>query len=170
MSSPPSLPVVLSPPLEHREAIIDALSRFLIGMDNNSPALFDSAFTADVRWELNGRVLEGLQAVHAECYDATILKLDTTHSVSNLRVDVAEGGNEAKLEAVYVAHHYRGGEGTVEGSPRFVTGGLYTAELVKDDKGGDGDSDGLWRMNVFRMRSIWTEGFRSVMGVHRLIK
>lgn len=135
-------------------------------MDNNSPPLFDSAFTPDARWELNGRVLEGLPTIHAECYDATILKLDTTHSVSNIRIEIVEGGKEARLEAVYVAAHYRGGEGGIEGSPRFVTGGIYTADLV----GGDEEGDGLWRMKVFRMKSIWTEGFRSVMGVHRIIK
>ncbi|MCJ1436259.1 hypothetical protein MMC27_005637 [Xylographa pallens] len=158
MASTMSLPAALSPSLTSREAIADALYRFVIGMDTNDIALFDSAFTQDARWEFNGRVVEGLKAVHTDCYEATISKLDTTHFVTNIRIDVIDGGSKASMSALYLAHHYRGGTGRVPGATRYIMGGMYFANLVKDDM------DGLWRINIFKMKGIWSEGDRSVMG------
>ena len=50
-----ALPAVLTPALDTREAVTDALHRFMLGMDTNDSELFDSAFTQAVRWDLFGR-------------------------------------------------------------------------------------------------------------------
>ncbi|OCK73296.1 hypothetical protein K432DRAFT_410809 [Lepidopterella palustris CBS 459.81] len=127
-------------------------------MDTNDTALFDSAFTQDARWDLSGRVMEGLKAIHTECFDATIIKLDTTHYVTNIRINVTDEGSEASISALYHAKHYRGGTGMVPGLPWFMTGGVYFLDLVKVDV------DGLWKIKFFKMNKMWTEGDYSVMG------
>lgn len=151
-----ALSATLSPPLCSRDAITDALYRFIYGMDTTDLALFDSAFTPDARWDLNGKMLEGLEAVHDRCYFFNISKLDTTHFVTSLRINIAESGAEASLSMVYRAQHYRGRRGTVPSAVLFETGGLYFMDLVEDV------ASGLWKVKTFRMRATWIEGDRAV--------
>lgn len=99
MTSDMNLPASLAPALETREAISDALHRSMVGMDTNDSALFDSAFTLDARWDLYGREMNGLEEIHEKCFDATIIHLDTTHYVTSIRIDIAEGGHEAQLSS-----------------------------------------------------------------------
>lgn len=153
-----SVPVALSPPLTSREAITDTLYRFILGIDTNDVALFNSAFTEDARWDLNGKIVEGLKTIQTDCYERTLSTLDTTHFVSNIRINVLDGGAEASLSALFQAQHYRGGAGPIPDSARFLMGGQYFLDLTKDD------TDGLWKITVFKTRTIWTEGDRSVMG------
>jgi hypothetical protein len=68
MTSDMNLPASLAPSLETREAISDALHRFMVGMDTNDSALFDPAFTLDARWDLYGRVMNGLEEIHEKCF------------------------------------------------------------------------------------------------------
>ncbi|KAK2014993.1 hypothetical protein LZ32DRAFT_172652 [Colletotrichum eremochloae] len=72
------IPVTLQA-LTKRDAIDDALNRFLFGMYSNNTELFNSAHTEEGRWELSGsscrHILEGLKAIHKECFDLTISKL-----------------------------------------------------------------------------------------------
>lgn len=152
------LPATLSPPLTGRDAVADALHRFMMGMDTNDLAMFDSAFTADTRWDLNGKILEGLDTVHDRCYNFNISKLDTTHFVTSTRINIAESGKDANLSTLYQAQHYRGGRGTVPSSTLFETGGLYFMDLVFEE------AVGLWKIKTFKMRAQWIEGDRAVMG------
>jgi len=153
-----SLPAALSPALSGREAIIDALYRVMTAMDTNDVSLLDSAHTEDARWEVGERRAEGLKAIHSDFYERTISRLDTTHYATNIRVNVADGEREASLSALYLAHHFQGGTGREPDAARYTMGGLYYLELVKDDV------DGLWKIKLFRMKAIWAEGDRSVMG------
>jgi hypothetical protein len=146
-----SLPASLSPPLDTRGAITDALYRFVVGLDTSDAALFDSAFTEDVRFEVNGRVTESLATVRTNCY-GPVSRLDTTHFVTNVRVNVADAGLKASVSASVLAQHYRAGTGKEAGATRYMTGALYLADLVKDD------ADGLWKMNNLKMKSTWGEG------------
>ncbi|KAA8644079.1 hypothetical protein EYZ11_005448 [Aspergillus tanneri] len=158
MASDWSLPAALSPALTTREAIADALHRCMIGMDTNDTALFDSAHTQDAQWNIGGRVVQGLQAIHRECYEKTIMTLDTTHYVTNIRIHVLDGASEGSLSALYQAKHFRGQTGTVPGAPSYTMGGVYFLNLVKDE------TDGLWKIKEFRMKKLWVEGDPSVMG------
>lgn len=153
-----SLPATLSPSLTPREAITDTLYRFMYGMDTNDATLFDSAFTQDVRWSLNGNIIDGLKAVHSECFDRTICNVDTTHFVTNMRIHIADEGSEASMSALYQAQHYARGRGKVPGSTSFVTGGLYYMDLVRDT------AEGLWKIKLFKMESTWKEGDVTIMG------
>lgn len=156
MTSVPSLPARLSPPLSDREAINDAIYRAAIGLDTDDVDLFDSAFTDDGTFELNGRVIEGREAVHSQMFDF-ISKLDTTHLITNTRINVDEGGSTASATASAIAQHYRGGQGQDPAASRFLSGGMYWLDLVKDEK------EGLWRVNNWKLKSVWGEGDMGVM-------
>ncbi|KAI1667290.1 SnoaL 4 domain containing protein [Pyrenophora tritici-repentis] len=142
-----SLPIALSLALTGREIIIDALYQ-----------LWDSAFTEDAQFELGGRNAEDLKAIHSDIYDGTISRLDTTHHISNISVNVTDGEREALLSAFFPAYHFRGGTEKELDSPEYTVGSQYYLELVKNDV------DGMWKTKLFRVKSIWSEGDRSVMG------
>lgn len=150
-----ALPSAL-PSLSVREAIIDAIYRGVIGLDTADDALFDSAFTQDAILDINGTVLNGLSAIHTGCYD-TVSKLDTTHFITNVRVDINDGESKASMTASALAQHYRHQQGREPGAARLLAGGLYFIDCVKDDK------DGLWKMKHWKLKSIWAEGDWGVM-------
>ncbi|KAK9312052.1 hypothetical protein V1522DRAFT_416812 [Lipomyces starkeyi] len=131
------------------EAITDALYRAVIGLDTGP-------FTQDASFDLNRKVLDGLNAIHTGCYDF-IAKLDTTHFITNIRVDIKDGESKASVTASALAQHYRPQQGREPGATRFMTGGLYFVDSVKDDK------DGLWKITYWKLKSIWTEGDWGVM-------
>ena len=106
-----ALPAKLSPSPSDREAIADTLARFCLGMDTNDVELFDSAFTSDAFWDLSGKKVNGLDAIHKECYYYNIVRLDTTHMVSNTRINIDASGETATMTCLYVAWHWPGGQG-----------------------------------------------------------
>jgi len=73
-----------------------------------------------------------------------------------------KGGEKASVSAIYTAHHYAEGTGKVKGATTFVTGGLYYLDLVKVKGEGEGGEE--WRIEVFKMKSIWSEGDVRIMG------
>lgn len=151
MASIPSLPATLSPALTGRDAIADVLYRLVLGLDTNNKELFDSAFIADSTFAINGRVSEGLPAIHTDCFEP-ISKLDTTHFITNIRTTVDESGSKAAVTASALAQHYRGGKGLEPSQTRLLAGSLYYADLVKDE------TSGLWKVKDFKMQSTWAEG------------
>lgn len=131
-----------------------------MGLDTNDMALFDSAFTDDAVLDLNGRVLKGIDELNTGCFDF-IANLETTHFVSNVRVNVKPGDTEASGTAYSLAYHYRKGTEAFP-APKasgsgFTTGNLYFFDCVKDDK------DGLWKATHWRLQSLWAEGDHEVM-------
>ncbi|EAW10946.1 nuclear transport factor 2 family protein [Aspergillus clavatus NRRL 1] len=151
MTSIPSLPTTLAPALSGREAITDALYRFVLGLDNNDPNLFDSAFTPTATFAVNGKVSEGLPAIHADCFDL-VGHLDTSHLITNVRVHIAESGGTAAATASVLAQHFLGGQGLEPAQPRLLAGAQYYAELVKEE------ASGLWKIAAFQMKASWAEG------------
>jgi hypothetical protein len=156
MASIPSLPATLSPALSGRDAIADVLYRLVLGLDTNDSELFDSAFTPTSTFAINGRVSEGLPAIHTDCFDV-ITKLDTTHFLTNVRITIDDSGKKAAATASALAQHYRGGKGLEPNQTRLLAGSLYYADLIKDE------SSGLWKVQDFKMKSSWAEGDWGVM-------
>jgi hypothetical protein len=140
-----ALPAALSPALSDREGVADALYRFIVGLDTNDVALFESAFTRDGVFNINGRTFDGLDNIRTGCYEP-VSKLDTTHFPSNIRINVT--GSKATMSASALAQHYRGGTGRETGAPRYMTGGLYLLDLVKDD------TEGLWKIKHFKAEPV----------------
>lgn len=81
--------------------------------------------------------------------------LNTTHFVSNVRVQMEEGGSKASLTASSLAQHFRPGEG-FQGEQGLLTGAIYYVNLVKD-------AAGLWKSVSFKMRASWAQGDRSIV-------
>ncbi|KAL2828331.1 SnoaL-like domain-containing protein [Aspergillus pseudoustus] len=156
MATIPSLSARLNPPLQGREAITDAITRFLVGLDTDDKTLFESAFTETASLNINGSVTEGLPALITGCYDR-IGKLDTTHFLTNVRINLEEGGKKANATASALSQHYRPGEGMVGGKDALLVGSLYWVELVKDESGGEREGE-FWRIQHFILKSTWADG------------
>ncbi|KAI1077423.1 hypothetical protein F5B20DRAFT_552511 [Whalleya microplaca] len=137
--------------LSSHEAIIDAIYRTVVGLDTNDQALFQSSFIQDAVFDLNGTIMTGLDAIDAEVY-TSISKLDTTHFITNFRVQQAEGAATASVTAHALAQHYRGGTGLKGDAPRLLAGSLYQVDVVRDEK------EDLWKVKNWKMQTIWAEG------------
>ncbi|EJP64557.1 hypothetical protein ACQRIT_001236 [Beauveria bassiana] len=162
-----SISANLSPLPSDREAIVDAIARCLCGLDTADRALFQSAFTADAVFDLNGALLHGLDEITTSCFD-NVSKLDTTHMTSNVRTTFSDDGRAATTTATGVAYHYRAGKGLAMenggATERLVVGSLYSIDLVKVEEGeGEGEAT-LWKAKTWRLKSVWTQGDWAVMG------
>lgn len=144
------LPAKLSPPLSDRDAIKDTIYRAVTGLDTNDPDLFDSAFTDKATFDIDGKAIVGREALRAHM--SKVCALDTTHIVTNVRVDVHEGASTASATASALAQHYRGGQGADPVASGYMVGVLYALDLVRDEEGG------VWRAEVWRLRIILGEG------------
>lgn len=158
MSHPQSHPHALAS-LTPREAITDTLYRLLIGMDRYDAAMFDSAMCEDVVWELKfgeTTITSGLPEVRVAALDR-VGPLDTTHMASNIRVDVKDGAKTATLSAYMIGQHCPPGEGKNPEGRKFLGGGEYFLDVVKDEK------DGLWKTKKWVTENLWVQGDISVI-------
>ena len=130
----------------------------MLGLDSNDKALFSSAFTKDVTFDFNGELWSGVDAMHTGMFDK-VSTLDTTHFITNVRVNVQDGASTASMTASALAQHYRAGQGTVPGATRLLSGSLYFLDLVKNDE------DGLWQIKHWKLKFMWAEGNWDVMKV-----
>ncbi|KAF2966747.1 hypothetical protein GQX73_g6839 [Xylaria multiplex] len=87
------------------EEITDCIDRLVLGMDTNDAKLFDPALAQNVQWVLHIKTLVGLQAIHEQCFDSDITKLDTTQYVTNMRIHVEDEESKAAATTLYEAHH-----------------------------------------------------------------
>jgi hypothetical protein len=142
--------------LTESEAVADALYRAIIGFDSNDVSIFNSAFLADAAFEMSGNLIDGRDAIRTQLLDR-VGPMDTTHIVSNVRVDVKDGASTASLTANAMAQHCPPGKGGEPDGLYLLTGAMYFIDLVKDE------SDGLWKVKKWAMRIIWRQGDRAVM-------
>lgn len=147
----PSLPPALTPALGDREAISDAVYRCVVALDTDNKDLLVSAFTKDAVFDLNGTIMNGLEDIVAQCYQS-IVKMDTTHFITNIRINVVEESRRAELTCSALAQHYNGGEGMKPGAVPLLAGSLYWLQLVKDQE------DGLWKAKHWKVKSTWGQG------------
>lgn len=150
----PSSLYTLSP----REAIVDALSRALVGCDNHDADLFNSAWAGeDVSFTINGadkKVLPSLTIIRMHVLDR-VGPMDTTHSISNIRVVAKDGADTAFVTATSMAQHCPPGRGKEPDGPKFMVSGEYSADVIK--------VDGIWKLKNCALRVVWTQGDPSVM-------
>jgi len=154
-----SYPQVLAS-LTPREAIADAVYRAVIGCDRNDTALFNSALTQDVTIQIKageeGRNAEGLDIVRAYMLGG-VGPMDTTHTISNIRVDVKDGADTASLTCYALAQHCPQGRGLETDGPKYLVGGEYRIDVVRDEV------DGLWKIKKWFLDVVWRQGDASVM-------
>lgn len=152
MTTLPALPVILSPPLTGRDAVADALYRCLLAFDLNDADLLSSSFTENGTLSLDGQAYTGIAAIRTECFER-VGKLDTSHHLSNLRINISEDGNKAQVTATALAQHYLQGKGMADGQEgRLLLGLTYYADMIRDE------AHGLWRIEWFGTKPTWREG------------
>ncbi|KAK5021558.1 hypothetical protein LTS07_010855 [Exophiala sideris] len=142
-----------------REAVADALYRCVLGLDCNDWDMFRSSLAEgeDISMELKGSIsIKGPDQIKQFIFDF-IGPLDTTHHISNIRVDVKDGDDTATLSANAVAQHYREGEGPDPTTAHLMTGSIYVLDLVKDGK------DDLWKIKKWSAKIVWRDGDRSII-------
>lgn len=149
-----ALPISLTS-LTTREAITDAVYRGIRGFDRNDIEFFNSAFTEDASFIINGQAYDGLTTIRDKVF-TRVLKLDTMHTISNIRIDVKDGANTARLSAFALAQHCPLGRGVEPDGPKFVGAGEYIIDLVLDK------ADNLWKVKKWVLDLIWTQGDPSV--------
>ena len=144
--------------LSPREAVTDAIYRAIIGFDRNDVAIFNSAFAGeDATFEFHGTDRRDNVAGVRSTVLANVGPMDTTHTISNVRVDVQDGADTAHLTCYALAQHCPEGKGKDPAGPKYTTGAEYWVDLVRDEK------DGLWKIKKWVMDLIWTQGDRSIM-------
>ncbi|KAK2772753.1 hypothetical protein CKAH01_13837 [Colletotrichum kahawae] len=125
--------------------------------DENDASLLASALTPDVTLTINGNDVSGFENVKAHSLN-TVGPMDTTHFVTNIRIDVADNdAATAKLTANTLAQHYPRGDGLGLGERRLLGGSKHVMELSKDK------NDELWKVNVWHMKTVWREGDMGVL-------
>jgi len=146
--------------LTPREAITDALYRALIGFDRNDIPIFNSAFAGeDVTFELHDgqkRIVNGLSTIRTLSLEQ-VGPMDTTHMISNVRVDFKDGADTASLTAYALAQHCPPGKGKEPDAPKYLVGGEYWIDLMRDEM------DGQWKIKKWVLDVIWRQGDASVM-------
>lgn len=143
-----------------REAITDALYRALIGFDRNDVSIFNSAFVGeDIVFELHDgdiKTINSLSTIRTQVL-AHVGPMDTTHMISNVRVDVKNGEDTASLTAYALAQHCAPGKGREPDAPKYLVGGEYWIGLERDEV------DGLWKIKKWVLDVIWRQGDASLM-------
>jgi SnoaL-like domain len=143
--------------LTPREAIADALYRAVIAFDRNDVAIFNSAFAGeDVSLGSEDRSITSLSDLRTLVLDH-VGPMDTSHMISNIRIDHKEGEKTASLTAYALAQHCPPGRGKEPDGPKYLVAGEYSMELVRDE------GDGLWKIKKWLLDVIWRQGDASVM-------
>lgn len=145
--------------LTPREAITDAIYRAVTAYDRADETLLRSSAVTDITFTLVGMgdPVSGIDNVIAGNF-AHVSQMDTTHSLSEIRIDVAAGAHEARATLNAVAMHCSKGQGVVPGHKFYQVGSLYDLELVLDEKDG-----GIWKVKNWVLTPVWTSGDPSVM-------
>ena len=89
-------PIALSS-LSIHEAVADALYRAVIGLDTNDHALFESAWDKNnACFDREGTLFDGMDEINKNLWEL-ISKLDSHHTISNVRIDVKDGADTAYM-------------------------------------------------------------------------
>jgi SnoaL-like domain len=156
-----SYPITLTS-LAAREAISDALYRAITGFDHNDVSIFNSAFAGeDAIMELREdetKIIRGLSAIRTEVL-GPVGPMDTTHMISNMRIEVKDGANTASLTAYALEQHCPPGKGKDPNGPKYLVGAEYFIDMVRDEE------DGLWKIKKWVLEVIWHQGDPSVLAL-----
>jgi hypothetical protein len=143
--------------LTPREAIVDALHRCILGIDSNNRQLFESACLKDesmtvVAGPFN---IEGWAAI--DDFFRKLFDLVTTHTISNVRINLKHGVEIASMTAHAISYHIRPDDALKQEDTSYTASSLYDINLVKDT------NDGLWKIKKWEIKVLWTTGDRTVL-------
>jgi hypothetical protein len=143
--------------LDDRFGVIDALYRFAAGQDLRDPALLSSAFARDAELDFAQPARRlGVELApfkgRAEILSAlrgALAQVDTTHSVSNARVDI--DGDRATLFALVEAQHLP----RADHSRNLLLKNFYWLKLRRAGE--------RWVIEHMRIENAWYRGDPSVL-------
>lgn len=144
--------------LSPREAVADAIFRITLAFDTNDTDLFKSAVDANIIFDRNGQLVEGLDAVMQNIF-TPLTKLETHHSISSVRSDFEDVANAAHAVTYMIAQHYREGEAMDPSKKGLMGGTMNHFDLALDGK------TGLWKITKCVMNIKWMEGDASIVGL-----
>lgn len=139
-----------------RYEIADALHRFGFGLDHGDADSFASALSEDCLFDfkpagaklgINYPRLVGRGAI-VESVLPLIGPLDTSHTVSNLQIEIS--GDSATLYAYVMCQHFMPREGSRRGSENALLMNRYDCELVRDGQ--------KWRFKRITIDNAWMQG------------
>ena len=139
-----------------RYEIADTLHRYAFGLDHGDPGSLTSAFTEDCLFDfrpagaklgLDFPRLTGRKAI-LESLLPLLGPLDTSHTVSNLQIEIRE--NSATLYAYVMSQHFMPREGSRRGSENALLMNRYDCELVRDGQ--------RWRFKRVTIDNAWMQG------------
>lgn len=154
-----------------RLEITDALHRFAFGLDHNDPGTLASALTEDCTFDFTPAAsklgidfpkLTGRDKVVSSVL-SLIGPLDTSHTVSNVRVKV--NGDSATLYAYVMAQHFMPGDGPRRGTENALLMNRYYCEAMRDGQ--------QWRLRRVKIDNAWAEGdpeILNALATHRAIR
>lgn len=138
--------------LADRVGVIDALYRFAAGIDLRDAALLSSSFAEDAMSDFGPAaakagfeypVLKGRDII-VGALSTSLSQLDTTHSVSNPRVEL--DGDKAHLEAIVEAQHLP----RTDHSRHYLMKNRYDVELVRHED--------AWVIQRVTIDNAWRSG------------
>jgi len=139
-----------------RYEIADALHRYCFGLDHGNADSLASAFTEDClfdfrpagkRLHLDFALVSGRQGV-LDSVLPLIGPLDTSHSASNLQIEVSD--DSATLSAYVMSQHFMPREGSRRGAEHALLMNRYDCELRRDGP--------KWRFKRMTISNAWSQG------------
>ncbi|EME45936.1 hypothetical protein DOTSEDRAFT_32642 [Dothistroma septosporum NZE10] len=148
--------------LTPREAVADALHRCILGLDSNNHSLFESACVKDSSMTIiaGPLKLEGWNAI--DDYFQRVFAVVTTHTISNVRVELKDGADTANMTAHAVSYHIRPDDALKPEDTSYTASCLYEIDLVRDA------GDGLWKIQTWDLKILWTT--RDIKVLHGLFR
>lgn len=140
-------------------AVVDALYRFVAGIDLRDEGLLSSSLAenavsdfrlAAAKAGFEYPVIEGRVAIVA-ALTASLATLDTTHSVTNPRVTI--DGDRARLDALVEAQHVAREDHT----RHYLMKNRYDVELERQDD--------VWVISRNTVDNVWRSGDPAVLSV-----
>ncbi|KAI0974989.1 hypothetical protein F4678DRAFT_470278 [Xylaria arbuscula] len=148
-----ALPATLGGGLTDREAIADALYRVVLAFDLADESLLLSAVTPNISADIGGSSTKGFAELKAANWDR-ISKLDTTHYLSNIRINIQSAAT-AQATCAALSQHVRPGKGLEADSKKWTAGSTYLCDLVKVGE--------LWKISNWKLKVVWVDGDFGVM-------
>jgi hypothetical protein len=153
-----------------RYEIADALHRFAFGLDHGDADTLASALTEDCvldfrpageKLDLDFPQLTGRKAI-IETLIPLLGPLDTSHTVSNLQIEIAE--DSATLYGYVMAQHFMPREGPRPGAENALLMNRYDGQLTRDGE--------KWRFRQIIIDNAWAQGnpeILNALATHRVL-
>ena len=153
-----------------RYEIADTLHRYAYGLDHGDADALASAFTEDCLFDFkSARAKLGIgfnkltgRAAIVETLLPILGPLDTSHTVSNLQIEI--NGDSATVHAYVMAQHFMPREGSRADAENALLMNRYDCDLVRDGQ--------KWRFTRVTIDNAWAQGNPDILNanaIHRAI-